>query len=286
MENATLRAELELLDPDSLAIRCRRNGLSREGDRADQIQRLINLQAYLSGDVQAQPLAPPAVDEALQVTSCPTPTGINLNDGIFVLPFHMIATGFLVRISGLSTSVLELSLLLYMPTLVNKEGSQIWKLRGFNGIKSSLHLEMQGSKSVGHGIKLHSESYWNVYSPYKPAKLGLGKCRKQRGALRVSLPSMLSLVTQFERIRRRKPKQRPHFQKLRSRPRSSRRQNRPSKAPSRNGPSSTVTRKLILKPGEVLTNDEQGIIVTLLHLSILILQYLIAWLPLLPTLDA
>ena len=42
--NSALRAELEALDPDTLAIRCRRNGLSRAGDRDTQIQRLINLQ--------------------------------------------------------------------------------------------------------------------------------------------------------------------------------------------------------------------------------------------------
>lgn len=54
-ENLRLRAELEALDADSLAIRCRRNGLSRGGDRAAQIQRLINLQAYLAGDIKPEP---------------------------------------------------------------------------------------------------------------------------------------------------------------------------------------------------------------------------------------
>lgn len=57
-ENPTLQEELGALDDESLATKCRRNGLSRTGDRSAQIQRIINLQAYLTGDRQAEALKP------------------------------------------------------------------------------------------------------------------------------------------------------------------------------------------------------------------------------------
>lgn len=64
-QNSALREELEKLEPEPLALRCRRNGLSKEGGRETQIQRLLNLQAYLSGDTEAEPAPKKATPEAL-----------------------------------------------------------------------------------------------------------------------------------------------------------------------------------------------------------------------------
>ena len=69
-QNSALREELEQLEPDALALRCRRNGLSREGGREPQMQRLINLQAYLSGDLENEPAPPKSASEALPAVSC------------------------------------------------------------------------------------------------------------------------------------------------------------------------------------------------------------------------
>ena len=68
-QNSALREELEQLEPEPLALRCRRNGLSREGGRETQIQRLLNLQAYLSGDTEAEPAPKKAPPEALPQVS-------------------------------------------------------------------------------------------------------------------------------------------------------------------------------------------------------------------------
>ena len=79
-ENPTLQEELSALDDESLATKCRRNGLSRTGDRSAQIQRIINLQAYLSGDRQAEALKP------LPVPRLATP--VNLLLASLALPPH------------------------------------------------------------------------------------------------------------------------------------------------------------------------------------------------------
>lgn len=53
-QNLGLKEELEQLEPEALVLRCRRNGLSREGGREVQIQRLVNLHAYLSEDAEPE----------------------------------------------------------------------------------------------------------------------------------------------------------------------------------------------------------------------------------------
>ena len=68
--NPALREELEGLDGEALALRCRRNGLSRAGDREAMTQRLISLQAYLHGEMPAEAQIvrrPRAVEEAVPV---------------------------------------------------------------------------------------------------------------------------------------------------------------------------------------------------------------------------
>ena len=71
-QNPALREELEQLEAEALALRCRRNGLSRSGGKEEQVQRLMNLQAYLSDDVEADAAARPAAPplEALPAVSC------------------------------------------------------------------------------------------------------------------------------------------------------------------------------------------------------------------------
>ena len=68
--NRALREELEGLDGEALALRCRRNGLSWAGDREAMTQRLVSLQAYLHGEMPAEAQVarrPRAVEEALPV---------------------------------------------------------------------------------------------------------------------------------------------------------------------------------------------------------------------------
>lgn len=79
-QNSSLLEELQQLDSDALALRCRRNGLSREGGKETQMQRLINLQAYLSGDTEAEPVPKqtpaqeisPAVGPLYPCCACPS----------------------------------------------------------------------------------------------------------------------------------------------------------------------------------------------------------------------
>ena len=70
MTNPLLQAELEALDEDALATKCKRNGLNRGGDKVAQINRLLSLHAYLSGDKQnnlssLRPMAPQPVQQPL-----------------------------------------------------------------------------------------------------------------------------------------------------------------------------------------------------------------------------
>ena len=102
-QNPALREELELLEPDALALRCRRNGVSREGGSDPQIQRLINLQAYLSGDLENEPASAKAAPEAIPAVSF----------------FHAHRSGFRFHWESGQTILQEASNLFYIYSLMS-----------------------------------------------------------------------------------------------------------------------------------------------------------------------
>eukprot|EP00891_Asterochloris_glomerata_P009463 jgi/Astpho2/9463/Aster-x1581 len=55
VQNPELEAELMALSEEDLALKCRRSGLSRKGDRVAQVQRLLELHSYLNGGAKQQP---------------------------------------------------------------------------------------------------------------------------------------------------------------------------------------------------------------------------------------
>jgi len=98
--NPALREELEGLDIEAVALRCRRNGLSHQGDREAMTQRLIALRAYLGDGIQieSQILRRPRIaEEPLPMVPPPFPSPIKQYSP-FILITHKSSPGVVLYI--------------------------------------------------------------------------------------------------------------------------------------------------------------------------------------------